>query len=292
MRCRSSVKRAQTLDGRALAKRREERLRNEVEALRAKHGKVPGLAVVLVGNDPASHVYVSRKQQACRRVGVMDREYRLPADTSEDALVGLIAKLNRDADINGILVQLPLPEGMSKGRVLQSISPDKDVDAFHAESMGHALIGDESLAPCTPYGVLLLLDEAGIDVAGRDVVVINHSNLIGKPLAALLMNRNATVTVCHKGTKDLLHHTRNADILVTATGVPGLINAAAIKEGAVVVDVGLGRAKDGTLKGDVADDVWEKASWVSPVPGGVGPMTISVLVENTVRSFRRKMGLA
>ncbi|MEK6985904.1 MAG: bifunctional 5,10-methylenetetrahydrofolate dehydrogenase/5,10-methenyltetrahydrofolate cyclohydrolase [Candidatus Thermoplasmatota archaeon] len=283
--------RAQVLDGKALAARMEVALAAEVAALRTRFGKAPGLTVVLVGDDPASAIYVKRKVEACARVGIVSREVRLPATVSEDELVGLVEKLNRDADVNGILVQVPLPTQVSKARVLHAIQPYKDVDAFHPESVGHALIGDETLAPCTPQGVLLLLDEAGVKLAGAEVVVINHSNLIGKPLAALLINRDATVTVCHKQTKDLLAHTRRADVVVTATGVPGLLTAEHIRSGAVVIDVGIHRTQAGKVVGDCHDSVWTKASWVTPVPGGVGPMTIAVLLQNTVRSFKRKMGV-
>ncbi|HLF16077.1 MAG TPA: bifunctional 5,10-methylenetetrahydrofolate dehydrogenase/5,10-methenyltetrahydrofolate cyclohydrolase, partial [Candidatus Thermoplasmatota archaeon] len=187
---------------------------------------------------------------------------------------------------------LPLPPKMRKGRILDAVAPGKDVDAFHAESVGHALLGDEALAPCTPKGVLLLLDDAGVELRGADVCIVNHSNLIGKPLAALLINRDATVTVCHKHTRDLAAHTRRADIVVTATGVPGLLTADHVKPGAVVVDVGIARGKDGKIVGDVAPSVWERAGWVTPVPGGVGPMTIAVLLQNTVRAYGRTVGVA
>jgi len=285
------VARARTLDGKALAAKMEATLTAEVAQLRAQTGRVPGLAVVLVGDDQASAIYVKRKAEACRRAGMQSFEHMLPASTSEADVVKLVRKLNADPAVNGILVQLPLPPQVHKKAVLQSISPAKDVDAFHAESMGHALIGDEQMAPCTPQGVLLLLDAAGIKLPGTEVCIINHSNLIGKPLAALLINRDATVTVCHKQTKDLDVHTRRADVIVSATGVPGLITADKVKAGAVVVDVGIARVA-GKVVGDVAPDVWEKAAWVTPVPGGVGPMTIAVLLENTVRAFKRQAGLS
>lgn len=283
--------RARPLDGKALAGRIEGEVKDEVAALRERFGKAPGLAVVLVGDDPASAIYVKRKHEACGRVGIESLEHRLPADTSEDALVGLIEKLNRSADVNGILVQLPLPSHISKRRVLNAIVPYKDVDAFHPQSLGHALIGDEGMAPCTAHGILLLLDDAGIDVKGKHVVVVNHSTIVGKPLAALLVNRDATVTVCHKHTSDVAAHTCMADIVVTGTGGHRTLTADDIREGAVVVDVSLVRDEDGTLRGDAEDGVWEKAAWVTPVPGGVGPMTIAVLLQNTVRSFKTKMGL-
>ncbi len=279
--------RARILDGKALAARMETRLTAEVAALRARTGKVPGLAVVLIGDDSASSIYVKRKAEACRRAGMQSFEHILPSSKSEAEVVALIHQLNRDPAVHGILVQLPLPDHVHKKAVLQSINPLKDVDAFHAESMGHALIGDEAMAPCTPQGILLLLDEAGIKLPGVEVCIVNHSNLIGKPLAALLINRDATVTVCHKHTRDLVAHTRRADVIVSATGVPGLITADKIRAGAVVVDVGIARV-GGKVVGDVAPDVWEKAAWVTPVPGGVGPMTIAVLLENTLRAFRRQ----
>ena len=287
----AASRKAKVLDGKALALRMETALAAEVAGLKKKFGKAPGLAVVLVGDDPASTIYVKRKVEACGRAGIVSREVHLPSSTSEDELVGIVEKLNRDADVNGILVQVPLPPQVSKARVLHAIQPYKDVDAFHPESVGHALIGDATLAPCTPQGVLLLLDEAGVELSGAEVCIINHSNLIGKPLAALLINRDATVTVCHKKTKDLKAHTRRADVVVTATGVPGLLTADHLREGAVVIDVGITRGKDGKIRGDCDDSVWDRASWVTPVPGGVGPMTIAVLLQNTVRSFKRKMGL-
>jgi methylenetetrahydrofolate dehydrogenase (NADP+)/methenyltetrahydrofolate cyclohydrolase len=282
--------RAKPLDGKALAKRMEGELAAEVATLAKRHKRAPGLAVVLVGHDAASEVYVKRKQEACVRAGIATVEHRLAATTTEADLVRLVKQLNADPKVDGILVQLPIPPHMRKSAILQSISPGKDVDAFHAETLGHALIGDETLAPCTPQGVLLLLDEAGVKLEGAEVCIVNHSNLIGKPLAALLINRDATVTVCHKRTRDLKAHTQRADVLVTATGVPGIITADHVRSGSVVVDVGLNRGADGKLRGDCAESVWSKAAWVTPVPGGVGPMTIAVLLQNTVRSFKRHVG--
>jgi len=283
--------RARALDGKALAGEIEARLAHEVAQMRAAHGRPPGLAVLLVGDDAASAIYVRRKQEACGRVGIVSFEHRLPSSASEADVVALVRRLNADERVDGILVQLPLPPQVRKKAVLQAIDPRKDVDAFHAESMGHALIGDEELAPCTPQGILLLLDHAGIALPGAEVCVVNHSNLIGKPLAALLINRDATVTVCHKRTRDLKAHTRAADVVVTATGIPGLLTADHLRPGAVVVDVGIARVA-GKVMGDAAPDVWGKASWVTPVPGGVGPMTIAVLLQNTVRAFRRRIGVS
>jgi methylenetetrahydrofolate dehydrogenase (NADP+)/methenyltetrahydrofolate cyclohydrolase len=285
------VSRARVLDGKALAARMEAALAAEVAALKARTGKAPGLAVVLVGDDPASSIYVKRKAEACRRAGFASRELRLPATVREAELVELVKELGRDGSVHGILVQLPLPPHVGKANVLHAIPPEKDVDAFHPESVGHALIGDETLAPCTPQGVLLLLEETGVPLAGAEVCIVNHSNLIGKPLAALLINRDATVTVCHKRTRDLKAHTRAADVVVTATGVPGLLTADHVKPGAIVVDVGIARTPGGKVVGDVAPDVWERAAWVTPVPGGVGPMTIAVLLQNTLRAFKRSLGL-
>lgn len=279
--------RAKPLDGKALARRLEDALAAEVAALARAAGRPPGLAVVLVGEDAASRIYVKRKQEACARVGIRTFEHNLAADVAEADVVRLVERLNADGAVDGILVQLPLPAQVRKAAVLQGIDPAKDVDAFHAETLGHALIGDETLAPCTPQGVLWLLDEAGVQLPGAEVCIVNNSNLIGKPLAALLMNRDATVTVCHKRTRDLKAHTRRADVVVTATGVAGLITADHLRDGAVVVDVGIARV-EGKVRGDCDDSVWGKASWVTPVPGGVGPMTVAVLLHNTVRAFRRR----
>ncbi|MHB8634478.1 MAG: bifunctional 5,10-methylenetetrahydrofolate dehydrogenase/5,10-methenyltetrahydrofolate cyclohydrolase [Thermoplasmatota archaeon] len=278
---------ARPLDGRALAGRMERELTSEIALHEKAIGRPPGLTVILVGEDPASEVYVRRKHEACLRAGILSRVQRLPATVSEGELLGEIRRLNRDPAVDGILVQLPLPSAIRKAMVLNAVSPAKDVDAFHPESVGHALIGDATMAPCTAQGVVLLLEDAGIPLAGAEVCIVNHSNLIGKPLAALLINRDATVTVCHKRTNDLPAHTRRADVLVSATGVPGLITAKHVKAGAVVVDVGLHRDASGKLAGDVQEEVWARAAWVTPVPGGVGPMTIAVLLQNTVRAWRR-----
>lgn len=277
--------RAQSLDGRRLAGRIEAGVAADVVEACARIGRPPGLAVLLVGDDAASAIYVKRKAEACQRVGMASFEHLLPSSASEAEILGLIDRLNQDDRVDGILVQLPLPPHISKAAVLKAVRPDKDVDAFHPESMGHALIGDEELAPCTPQGILLLLDAAGIELPGAEVCIVNHSNLIGKPLAALLINRDATVTVCHKRTRDLKAHTRRADVVVTATGIPGLLTADHIRSGAIVVDVGIARV-GGKVVGDAAPDVWHKASWVTPVPGGVGPMTIAVLLLNTLRACK------
>ncbi len=287
----SIVARAKSLDGRQLAKANEAELIAEIQSLKGTYGKAPGLAVILVGDDPASEIYVRRKHQACERVGIVSTEHRLPADTSEDALVGLIEKLNGDADVNGILVQLPLPGHIDANRIIRAISPYKDVDAFHPENIGDALIGSERMAPCTPQGILQLLDHAGIELRGANVAIINHSNIVGKPLAALMMNRDASVTVLHEHSRGIETYLPNMDVIVSGTSGHRRLTAEDIQDGAVVIDVSMVRDADGNLHGDATDDVWDKASWVTPVPGGVGPMTISVLLQNTVRSFKRKMGV-
>jgi methylenetetrahydrofolate dehydrogenase (NADP+) / methenyltetrahydrofolate cyclohydrolase len=258
----------------------------EVNRLLAAHGRAPGLAVILVGDDAASSLYVKRKAQACKRVGIHSNEHRLPARASEAELLHLIERLNEADDVDGILVQLPLPQHMDKDRILRAVRPAKDVDAFHPENVGQALLGRESMAPCTAHGILLLLDHAGTKLVGSEVVIINHSDLIGKPLAALLINRRATVTVCHADTRDVAAHARRADVVVTGTGGKRPLVASDIKSGAIVIDVSIVRDADGRVRGDVADDVWEKARFVTPVPGGVGPMTIAVLLQNTLRSYR------
>lgn len=267
----------------------EDALRDEVATLADRHGEAPGLTVLLVGDDPGSQVYVGHKEKACRRVGIDSKTVRLPVSTTEEEVVRLVQELNDDPKVDGILVQLPLPAHISKGRILRTIVPAKDVDAFHAENVGYALIGDERQAPCTPQGILHLLDDAGIAVKGAEVCIINHSNIVGKPLAAMLINRDATVTVCHRFTRDVAAHSRTADIVVTGTGGHRRLQAQDIREGAVVVDVSMCRDEEGNLHGDVLPDVWDKASWVTPVPGGVGPMTIAVLLQNTVRSFKRRV---
>ncbi len=282
---------AKALDGKALARRIEGELKQEVQDLQGRFGKAPGLAVVLVGDDPASAIYVKRKQKACERVGIASVEHILPATTSEDELVGLIEKLNRDADVNGVLVQLPLPEGIDAQRVIGAITPYKDVDAFHPQNVGQALLGVDRMAPCTPQGIVLLLEDAGVALEGANVCIINHSNIVGKPLAAMLMNRNATVTVAHEFTVGLGEILPRMDIVVSGTGGHRRLRGSELKPGAVVVDVSMVRDDDGGLHGDAKEDVWDVASWVTPVPGGVGPMTIAVLLQNTVRSFKTKMGL-
>ncbi len=273
---------ARILDGRALAQRVESSVRKAVEAHRREQGMPPQLDVVLVGDDPASHVYVRRKQEACQRVGIAVKVHHLEKESTTQDVGHLLDSLNWDPMIHGILLQLPLPGGLDPSPLLESINPAKDVDCFHPANLGRAVQGTGTLLPATPRAVLRILDEEHVRLEGAHVVVVNHSNLIGRPLAALLLQRNATVTVCHKFTRDLASQTRQADVLVTATGVQGLIGASHVKTGAVVIDVGIARDGD-KLRGDVRfEEVAPIAGALTPVPGGVGPMTVAMLLENVV----------
>lgn len=272
---------AVVMDGKALAAEIKQALRKRCAAL----SRPPRLAVVLVGDDPASAVYVRNKEQDCDQCGISCADHRLPADTSQQELLALVAELNRDKTVDGILVQLPLPAHLDAGQVLRAIDPEKDVDAFHSENVGRLHLGQPRYLPCTPAGIMALLKKYGIDPAGRHCVVVGRSNIVGKPLAALLLQADATVTVCHSRTPDLHEQCLRADILVSAAGRRGLITADMVKEGAVVVDVAMNRAPDGKLCGDVDyAAVAEKADYITPVPGGVGPMTRAMLMENTYRA--------
>lgn len=267
------------MDGKALAKK----VRLQVAEQAAALPRQPGLAVILVGDDPASAVYVRNKEKDCQQCGIRSLEYRLPAETSQQALLALIARLNADPAADGILVQLPLPRHIDSRAVLEAIRPDKDADAFHPENAGRMLTGEPAVWPCTPAGVMELLHEYGISPAGKRCVVLGRSNIVGKPMALLLLRENGTVTVCHSATPDLGEETRRADILVSAVGRPGLIGAAQVKEGAVVIDVAINRTPEGRLCGDVDfDAVAPKASYITPVPGGVGPMTRAILMKNVL----------
>ncbi len=278
---------AQIMDGKALSLRLREGFRQQVARLQ-KRGVTPGLAVVLVGSNPASQVYVNNKIKACEASGVRSFEYKLRAETSEGELLACIQRLNDDPAIHGILVQLPLPPHIDGRKVLEAIAVDKDVDGFHLYNVGGLVVGNSIFPPCTPYGVQCLLDTAGIDVAGQHAVVVGASNIVGKPMALMLLQREATVTICHARTRNLAQHTILADILIVAAGVPGLIVPQMVKEGAVVIDVGINRLPDGRIVGDVDfDGVLKKASWITPVPGGVGPMTVTMLIQNTLRSAER-----
>lgn len=279
---------ATLIDGKAIAAAVRADLAAEVESLKAA-GTLPGLAVILVGEDPASQVYVRNKTRACAEVGIHAEEFRLPADTTEQELLALVAELNARADIDGILCQLPLPKPLDDAAVIAAIDPAKDVDAFSAVNVGHIMIGDYAFLPCTPAGVMELLHRSGVDVAGKRCVVIGRSNIVGKPMAMLLLHENGTVTVCHSRTQQLAAICREADILVAAVGRAKFVTADMVKDGAVVIDVGMNRDENGKLCGDVDfDAVAEVASLITPVPGGVGPMTIAMLLKNTVTAAKRR----
>ncbi len=282
---------AKIIDGKALSLRLREAFRVRVGKLE-QQGVTPGLAVILVGDNPASRVYVGNKVKACAECGITSFHHALAADSSEAEVLGLIEQLNRDTKVNGILVQLPLPPHIDVRNVLEAISVDKDVDGFHLYNVGGLVAGNTIFPPCTPYGVQLLLETTGTDVAGKNVVVVGASNIVGKPMALMLLQKEATVTVCHAKTRDLAQHTILADILIVAAGKPGLIVPQMVKEGAIVIDVGINRLPDGRIVGDVDfAGVQEKASWITPVPGGVGPMTVTMLIENTLRSAERAQHL-
>lgn len=273
------------IDGKAISQQIREEIKNEI----AEKGLTPGLAVVLVGNDPASEVYVRNKKKACEAVGIYSETYLLPEETKEDELLSLVDKLNHDEKIHGILVQLPLPKHIDKDRVINAILPEKDVDAFHPVNVGRIMTGKYSFLPCTPAGVMELIRRSGIDVCGKKCVVIGRSDIVGKPMAMIMLHANATVTVCHSKTKNVKDELLGADIIVAAVGKAGFVTADMVKEGAVVIDVGINRGEDGKLRGDVDfDAVAEKASYITPVPGGVGPMTITMLLKNTLTAAEMK----
>jgi methylenetetrahydrofolate dehydrogenase (NADP+)/methenyltetrahydrofolate cyclohydrolase len=283
---------ATIIDGKAIAAKTRSALTAEVAGLQAK-GITPGLAVVLVGEDPASKVYVSMKEKACADVGIFSDEHKLPAETSEIDLLALIARLNDDPRINGILVQLPLPKQINTEKVLEAISPDKDVDGFHPYNVGRLMIGKPTFQPCTPYGVMVLLQETGVELAGKNVVVIGRSNIVGKPVALMCLQQHATVTICHSRTKNLAEVVKTADVVIAAVGVPEMVKGEWIKEGAVVIDVGVNRVGEKKLVGDVEyAAAAERASAITPVPGGVGPMTITMLLFNTVASAKKAAGIS
>ena len=278
------MKMAKILSGKEVSKRIKDELKNENAELKSK-GIHAGLAVVLVGDDPASKVYVNNKKKACEEIGIYSEEHLLPADTAESELLALIDRLNKNPKISGILVQLPLPEGLDEEKVINRIDPKKDVDAFHPINVGKIMIGNYDFVPCTPAGIMELIKESGIDICGRECVVVGRSNIVGKPMSMLLLHANGTVTVCHSRTKNLAEKTKNADILVAAVGIPNFITGDMIKEGAVVIDVGINRLENGKLTGDVDfESAVEKASAITPVPGGVGPMTIAMLMKNTLKA--------
>jgi methylenetetrahydrofolate dehydrogenase (NADP+)/methenyltetrahydrofolate cyclohydrolase len=277
---------ATIIDGKEIAKKIKQEAAVEASQLK-KGGIVPGLAVVLVGSDPASRIYVKNKKAACAEIGIESFSHELPEETSEEELLRLIDILNGDAKVHGILVQLPLPSHLDEAKVIGAISPDKDVDGFHPYNLGKLLVGEARFVSCTPAGILELIDSTGVDIKGKRAVVAGRSNIVGKPVAILLLERHATVTICHSRTKDLAGEVAGADILVAAIGRPEFIRGSWIKEGAVVIDVGINRGKDGKLKGDVEfDAAARRALAITPVPGGVGPMTIAMLMKNTIKAAK------
>ena len=278
---------AQLIDGAALSAQLRGEVRQRVAVLTAR-GRQPGLAVILVGDDPASRVYVRHKIKACSEVGIHSALYELPADTPEAQVLDRIRALNADPKIHGILVQLPLPAQVGQEKVLETIAVEKDVDGFHVQNIGSLVVGKDGFAPCTPAGCMAMLDHIGAPLEGREAVVVGRSNIVGKPMALMLLQRSATVTICTSRTRELASHTRRADVLVVATGKPRLITGDMIKPGAIVIDVGVNRIAEGKLVGDVDfESAREVAGWITPVPGGVGPMTIAMLLSNTVRSAER-----
>ena len=293
---------AEIISGTEIARQIREELKQEIAELKDKHNLTPGLATILVGEDPASQVYVGQKEKTSLALGIYSERHDLPADTSEEELLSLIDKLNKDPKIHGILVQLPLPKHINETRVLYAIDPKKDVDGFHPVNVGKLMIGEPDYLPCTPHGIQQLLIRSGVKIEGAEVVIVGRSNIVGKPIANILLQKkdgaNATVTVCHTRSRDISFHTKRADILIVAAGKPRAITADMVKEGAVVIDVGvnrIGKTAEGKaiLCGDVDfDAVKEKAKAITPVPGGVGPMTITMLMLNTVRAAKLAAGLA
>ncbi|MBN2271704.1 MAG: bifunctional methylenetetrahydrofolate dehydrogenase/methenyltetrahydrofolate cyclohydrolase FolD [Sedimentisphaerales bacterium] len=292
---------ARIIDGKQVAADMRAELKDEVARLK-QQAIVPGLGVILVGEDPASQSYVTAKERACEDIGLYSDDNRLPADTSQEDLMALVEKMNKDPKINGILVQLPLPKGLNEADVLLAIDPAKDVDGFHPMNVGKMVVGEKTFLPCTPHGVIQLLIRSGVKLEGAEVAIVGRSNIVGKPLANMLIQKNATgnatVTVCHTRTKNLAEHTKRADIVIVAAGRPNTVTADMVKDGVVVIDVGVNRVEDATKKsgyrlvGDVDfEAVKEKASFITPVPGGVGPMTITMLLYNTVESAKRAAGL-
>ena len=278
------------IDGKLISKQIKDELKEAVAALAAQ-GKTCALAVIQVGNDPASSVYVGNKKKACAYIGIESIAYELPEETTEQELLSVIDKLNQDPNVHGILCQLPLPAHINEDRVIHAISPEKDVDGFHPQNVGALVIGEKGFVSCTPAGIIQLLKRSNIEIAGKHCVVIGRSNIVGKPMALLMLRENATVTICHSRTQNLKEICREADILIVAIGKPRFIGADYVKEGAVVIDVGIHRNEDNKLCGDVDfDEVEPKASYITPVPGGVGPMTIAMLMHNCVESMKNVSG--
>ena len=274
------------IDGKKLAKTTRENLKVEVEELKV-NGINPKLAVIMVGNNSASQIYVRNKSRACDEVGIEFEEYLLPTTTEQSELLNLIDKLNKQEDINGILLQSPIPDGLDINEAFRKISPEKDVDGFHPVNVGKLVLGQDTFVSCTPYGIMRMFEAYNIDLEGKNAVVIGRSNIVGKPMSHCLLNKNATVTICHSRTKNLAEITKRADILVAAIGKAEFVKADMVKEGVVVIDVGINRTEEGKLKGDVDfENVSKKASYITPVPGGVGPMTIAMLMNNVVKAAK------
>ena len=281
---------AEIINGKIVSAKLREEISAQVVDFKEKYGRVPGLAVIVVGDDPASAVYVRNKHKACLEVGITSYQIELPDNISEAQLIAKIKELNADDSVNGILVQLPLPRTIDEDRIINSISPEKDVDAFHPANVGRIMIGNYKLLPCTPAGIIALMDHYGVEIAGKRCVVIGRSNIVGKPMSLLLTERNGTVTLCHSKTRDIDKICREADIIVVAVGRAGFLKADMVKPGAVVIDVGINRLDNGKLCGDVAfDEVSEVASMITPVPGGVGPMTIATLLRNTLTAAENQI---
>ena len=279
----------QLIDGKSLANKVQTNVTSEVEILKRDKNIVPGLAVILIGDDPASHAYVKMKAKACEKVGFYSITHNMPDTISQDEIIATIEMMNANPRIDGILVQLPLPKHVDTDKILEVIDPKKDVDGFHAYNVGRLVTNLDSFVACTPLGVMKMFEEYNIDLKGQDVVVVGASNIVGKPMVSLLLNADATVTITHIHTKDLAAHTRNADIIVVGVGVPGLIKEEMVKEGAIVIDIGINRIADGSLVGDVDfENVSKKCSYITPVPGGVGPMTIAMLLSNTLKAAKAR----
>jgi len=282
---------AQILDGKALAARMRQDIGLEADQLSQKHGRKPGLAVILVGADPASQVYVKAKKAGCEKAGIASYSHELPAETTQQHLLGLITELNQDPKIDGILVQLPVPDHINSETIIEAIDPGKDVDGFHPYNLGRLAARQPALRSCTPYGCMKLIEETGVDLHGMECVVVGASNIVGRPMALELLLAGATVTVTHKFSRGLQSHVERADIVVAAAGKQGLIKGEWIKPGAIIIDVGIHRLEDGSLTGDVAfEEASQNAAWITPVPGGVGPMTITMLLANTVQAFKTHLG--
>ena len=279
------------IDGKLVSSSIRETIKEKTKLIKEKYSKVPGLAAVLVGEDPASQIYVRNKRKSCEDVGIYSEEHKLPETTTEEQLLDLIKSLNNNEKINGILVQLPLPNHIDDSKILNSVSPEKDVDGFHPVNAGHLFEGKPKFIPCTPHGIIKMLEFYKIDIEGKNAVVLGRSNIVGKPAAILLLQKNATVTICHSRTKDLTNVLKNADIIVAAIGRAHFVKKEMVKQGAVVIDVGINRLETGKLAGDVDfDEIKEVASYITPVPGGVGPMTITMLLWNTLASLEKSIG--